>query len=118
MGMSQVTRLPPLNYLPTFELAARHLSFKRAAEELHLTPSAVSQQMRGLEEALGLPLFRRQTRALTLTPAGEQFAAVAADALDAYRRGTERLLRHHARRVVRLTTDPYIANEVLIPVLH
>lgn len=60
-------RLPPLAVLRAFEAAARHLSFKKAAEELHLTPAAVSQQIKGLEDYLGVPLFRRLTRALELT---------------------------------------------------
>jgi LysR family glycine cleavage system transcriptional activator len=63
-------RLPPLASLRAFDAAARHLSFKRAADELHVTPAAVSQQMKALEEYLGVPLFRRLTRALELTPQG------------------------------------------------
>lgn len=64
-------RLPPLSALRAFEAAARHLSFKLAAQELHVTPGAVSQQIKQLEEYLGLALFVRQTRAVRLTPAGE-----------------------------------------------
>ncbi|MFX8278064.1 LysR family transcriptional regulator, partial [Acinetobacter baumannii] len=64
-------RLPPLNALRVFEAAARHLSFTRAAEELHVTQAAVSHQIRTLEEWLGVPLFLRLNRALTLTQAGE-----------------------------------------------
>jgi LysR family transcriptional regulator, glycine cleavage system transcriptional activator len=60
-------RLPPLNALRAFESAARHLSFKKAATELHVTPAAVSHQIKALEEWLGFPLFRRLTRALELT---------------------------------------------------
>src|SRR5687767_7733005 len=60
-------RLPPLNALRAFDAAARHLSFKRAALELHVTPGAVSHQVKQLEEYLGVPLFRRLTRALELT---------------------------------------------------
>ena len=60
-------RLPPLNALRAFEAAARHLSFKKAADELSVTPTAVSHQIRGLEDYLGIPLFRRLTRALELT---------------------------------------------------
>jgi LysR family glycine cleavage system transcriptional activator len=55
-------RLPPLNAVHTFEAAARHLSFHRAAEELHVTPSAVSHQVRTLEEFLGVRLFNRLAR--------------------------------------------------------
>jgi len=61
------TRLPPLNALRTFEAAARHLSFTRAAEELFVTQAAVSHQIRTLEEHLGVPLFRRLNRRLMLT---------------------------------------------------
>jgi LysR family glycine cleavage system transcriptional activator len=108
----------PLHFLPAFELTARYLSIKRAAQELHLTPSAVSQQIRALEEALGLKLFRRLTRALELTEAGHQFAVVVQETLDSYRRGSDRLLRQHARRTLRLSADPFIAHELLIPELH
>lgn len=64
-------RLPPLQALRAFEAAARHLSFKRAAAELHVTPAAVSQQVRQLEAWLGQTLFRRLTRAVVLSPVGE-----------------------------------------------
>ncbi len=63
--------LPPLNSLRAFEAAARHLSFKKAAGELHVTPAAVSHQIRTLEEYCGTPLFHRLTRALRLTEAGQ-----------------------------------------------
>jgi len=66
--MSQL--LPPLNALKAFEAIARHLSFARAAEELHVTPAALSHQIRALEEQLGLALFHRRTRAIALTDAG------------------------------------------------
>ena len=64
-------QLPPLNALRAFEAAARHLSFVKAAEELAVTPAAVSQQVKGLEDRLGQPLFRRVTRGLHLTAAGQ-----------------------------------------------
>src|SRR5215469_15452347 len=66
-------RLPPLNGLRAFEAAARHLSFKHAAGELGVTPGAVSQQVRALEQALGVALFRRLPRNLLLTREGEIF---------------------------------------------
>jgi DNA-binding transcriptional LysR family regulator len=65
--------LPPLNALRAFEAAARHLSFKMAAHELHVTAGAVGQQVRLLEERLGVQLFERLTRQLILTPAGEAY---------------------------------------------
>ena len=67
----QKRRLPPLNSLRAFEAAARHRSFKRAAEELFVTPAAISQQVKSLEGYLGVELFRRLTRAIELTPAAE-----------------------------------------------
>jgi LysR family glycine cleavage system transcriptional activator len=63
--------LPPLNSLRAFEAAARHLSLTRAAEELHVTPAAVSHQVKGLESHLGVKLFRRANRSLLLTDAGQ-----------------------------------------------
>ena len=56
-------RLPPLNAIRAFEAAARHLSFTRAAEELNVTQAAISHQIKGLEDVLGMPLFRRLNRA-------------------------------------------------------
>ena len=65
--------LPPLNAVRAFEAAARHLSFKKAAHELHVTAGAVSQQVRLLEERLGVRLFERLTRQVILTPVGEAY---------------------------------------------
>lgn len=69
--MAQEERLPALNALRAFEAAARHLSFTRAAEELSVTPGAISQQIRQLEEFSGAPLFRRTGRQVLLTEAGQ-----------------------------------------------
>ena len=63
--------LPPLNSVRAFEAAARHLSFAKAAEELHVTPAAISHHIRMLEQRLGFPLFVRLTRKLALTPQGK-----------------------------------------------
>jgi LysR family glycine cleavage system transcriptional activator len=62
--------LPPLNPLRAFEAAARHLSFRLTAHELHVTPGAVGQQVRALEDRLGVRLFERLYKQLMLTPAG------------------------------------------------
>lgn len=75
-------RLPPLHTLRAFESAARNLSFTGAAEELHVTQSAVSQQIRQLEAQLGVPLFRRLTRGLSLTDEGRLLFPVVRDAFD------------------------------------
>ena len=69
----------------TFEAAARHLNFSRAADELGLTPAAVSYQIKDIEAQLGLALFARTSRSIRLTPAGEALAGAAADALDGLR---------------------------------
>ena len=61
-------RLPPLNALRAFEMAGRKGSFRAAADELHITQGAVAQQVRGLEERLGIALFQRLPRGLALTP--------------------------------------------------
>nr|WP_199899662.1 LysR family transcriptional regulator [Sneathiella glossodoripedis] len=66
-------KLPPLNALRAFEAAARHLSFSRAADELSVTPAAVSHQIKGLEDWLAVPLFRRLNRAVMLTDEGQSY---------------------------------------------
>ncbi len=67
-------RLPSLDTLRVFSIAARHMSFTKAANELHLTQSAVSHRVRALEEELGMPLFNRLPRRLKLTRAGQALA--------------------------------------------
>src|SRR2546427_12898918 len=83
-------RLPSLDLLQGFEAAARHLSFTKAGEELFLTQSAVSRQIKELEDQLGVPLFHRRHRALALTDAGQQFYAAAAQVLTTMRTATNR----------------------------
>jgi LysR family glycine cleavage system transcriptional activator len=75
-------KLPPLNGVRAFEAAARHVSFTKAAEELHVTHGAVSRHVALLEEWLGTPLFRRSASQLTLTDAGRSYAAEATSMLD------------------------------------
>lgn len=75
-------RYPPLTALPSFEAAARQLSFSRAADELGVTHGAVSRAVRNLEDHLGVPLMTRATRSVSLTPAGAAFAAEVRDLLD------------------------------------
>ncbi len=77
-------RLPPLNALRAFEAAARHLSFKLAGEELSVTPTAISHQIRSLEESLGFPLFHRLTRAIELTAKGRAMLPKVREGLDAF----------------------------------
>jgi LysR family glycine cleavage system transcriptional activator len=80
---SKMTReLPPLHSVRAFEAAARHLSFQDAADELHVTPSAVSHQVRSLEKFLGVELFRRDHRGVTLTAEGRTYLKKLEDAFD------------------------------------
>ena len=75
-------QLPPLNALRVFEAAARHLSFTKAAEELHVTPGAVSQQIKALEDFLQTPVFRRQKRSLLLTDEAQASLPVLREGFD------------------------------------
>lgn len=84
-----MARLPPLNALRTFEAAARLESFHRAAEELHVTPSAVSHQIRSLEAFVSVALFHRLTRQVKLTSAGRAYLAAVEEAFHQIRRATE-----------------------------
>lgn len=80
--------LPPLNWLRAFEASARHLSFTRAATELNMTQSAVSQHVRSLEVFLGRDLFQRRTRAIDLTEAGSNYLPVVREAFNLLASGT------------------------------
>lgn len=107
---------PSLDLLVGFEAAARHLSFTKAGEELHLTQSAVSRQIKDLEEQLGVALFQRKHRALMLTEAGQQFYAAAAQVLTTMRTATERLRAQSGRRQpLSVTTTHSFAALWLIP---
>src|SRR3954468_4607931 len=114
--MSNRNVMPSLDLLRGFEAAARHLSFTRAGEELFLTQSAVSRQMKDLEDQLGVPLFQRRHRALALTEAGQQFYASAAQVLATMRAATERLRANAGRRrPLSVTTTHSFAALWLIP---
>src|SRR5437868_14505822 len=84
-------RLPPLNALRAFEAAARHLSFKNAARELHVTAGAVSHQVKVLEDHLGVALFRRLTRALELTPEAQAMLPKVREGLESLSLALERV---------------------------
>ncbi|MES1264015.1 MAG: LysR family transcriptional regulator, partial [Peristeroidobacter soli] len=81
-------RLPHLHTLEAFESAARHLSFKLAAQELHLTASAISHQIKSLEILLGIKLFRRGNRSLELTKDGGEYLELVRDTLTRLRDGS------------------------------
>ena len=108
-------RLPPLVGLRAFEAAARHQSFKRAAEELHVTPTAISHQVRQLEAAIGTRLFERRVRQVTLTAEGQVLLPVLRDGFDAFARAIEALSTRNRRAVVTLSTTPAFAAKWLVP---
>jgi DNA-binding transcriptional LysR family regulator len=107
--------LPALDLLVGFEAAARHLSFTKAGEELYLTQSAVSRQIKELEDQLGVQLFQRRHRALALTEAGHQFYAAAAQALSTMRTATDRLRAGAGKKALSVTTTHSFASLWLIP---
>lgn len=108
-------RLPPLNALRAFEAAARHLSFKNAARELHVTPGAVSHQVKLLEESLGLPLFRRLTRALELTPEGLALMPKVQEGLRSLAEAVERVRTRGEARTLTVLAPPNFAARWLVP---
>ena len=107
--------LPSLDLLQGFEAAARHLSFTKAGEELFITQSAVSRQIKELEDQLGVELFHRRHRALALTDAGQQFYAAAAQVLTTMRTATSRLKAASGKRPLAVTTTASFAALWLIP---
>lgn len=107
-------RLPPLNALRAFEAAARHLSFKDAGEELSVTPTAISHQIRGLEEYLGFYLFRRLTRALELTREGRAMLPKVREGLECFAAAIESTRQHDAGGRLLVTSPPAFANRWLI----
>jgi LysR family transcriptional regulator, glycine cleavage system transcriptional activator len=108
-------RLPPLNALRTFESAARHVSFIHAAEELAVTPGAVSRQVKALELWLGAPLFRRAHRQVSLTPLGRSYLEAIGEPLEALAMATDRAIRREATRPLAIYCYPTFALRWLVP---
>lgn len=108
-------RLPPLNWLRIFDAASRHMSFTGAAEELGVTQTAVSQQVKQLEDWLGIQLFKRLPRSLTLTDAGIAYLPQVRDALDRLGTATDQIFGHHGRRAVTLRAATTVAALWLAP---
>ena len=107
--------LPPLNALRAFEAAARHLSFTRAAHELHVTQTAISHQMRLLEAHLGERLFLRLPRRLMLTAAGQAYARELAAVFDRIREATAGLHAEPGRELLTVTVVPSFGTLWLVP---
>ncbi len=114
--MASTLNTPPLRLLRAFCLAARHSSFKDAADRLALTPSAVSHQVKELEEQLGVTLFERRTRAVVLTPLGRQLRDDLEPALEALTAAIARTARSgSARRQLAVVMPPFFASELFAP---
>ncbi len=111
-------RLPPLSSLRLFEAAGRHRSFKLAAAELNVTPSAVSHGIVSLEKTLGTALFLREPRGLSLTPAGADYLSYVTEALSLIAIGTQRLPSRRTDRAISLSCAPTFASRWLLPRLH
>jgi len=110
-----MVRTPSLEALRIFAVAARHLSFTEAANELCLTQSAVSHRIRGLEEELGFALFQRLTRGLELTPPGRALARRVDQAIGDIDRSIVELAKPEDRAPVKVTMLPSVASHWLIP---
>jgi DNA-binding transcriptional LysR family regulator len=113
--MKDPSRLPPLDLLASFEAAARHLSFTRAGAERFVTQSAMSRQIRALEDDLGVALFRRSHRALALTDDGRRLYERCADVLGQLRDTVSQIRAPTRREVLSLSTTPGLAALWLIP---
>lgn len=116
MYRAQVSHLPPLASLRAFEAAARHLSFRAAAEELSVTQSAISHQVAELERRLGVALFHRRSRRVELTEAGALYQPYVRDAFESIRQGTSAVTRSGSTLDVQVYVT--VAVRWLIPRLH
>jgi LysR family glycine cleavage system transcriptional activator len=110
-----IYRLPPLNALRVFEAAARHLSFKEAANELHITQAAVSHQVKSLEEYLGVELFRRAGRGVQLTEAARACLPRLREGFDALAAAVEMIRERGAEAELVITAPPVFTARWLMP---
>ena len=110
-----MTKLPPLPELQAFAAVTRHLSFRKAAAELGVTPTAISHQIRLLEGHCGQPLFRRRPRPLALTEAGAKLAPYVRDCLDTLGTGMAAVRRVEEKQFLRVTTTNAFASRWLVP---
>ena len=111
-------RLPPLNALKAFESAARHMSLKRAAQELSVTPAAISHQVKALEDYLGVKLFRRLNRALELTAAARAALPKLRDGFDSLAQAVAAMRPQTDSGQVTVSAAPSFATRWLMPRLH
>ncbi len=111
-------RLPPLNALKAFESAARHMSLKRAAQELSVTPAAVSHQVKALEDYLGVKLFRRLNRTLELTPAARAALPKLTEGFETLAQGVSAMRPQPDTKRLTVSAAPTLATRWLMPRLH
>lgn len=112
------SRLPPLNALRAFEAAARHLSFKKAADELYVTPAAISHQIKGLEDHLNVRLFHRGNRALALTPVGQAALHKLQIGFNQLILAVEEMRSFDTAPIFNVNVTPSFANKWLMPRLY
>src|SRR5215831_6995134 len=117
MNHTKSVRLPPLPSLRAFEAVARLASVKDAADEMKLTASAISHQLRNLENHLGVDLFKRRNQSIELTEAGALFATYAERAFRELRQGVAALKSDLNHGMLHVSSAPLFAMEFLIPVL-
>ena len=110
--------LPPLNALRAFEATARNASFSKAAEELHVTPAALSHQIRGLEDLLGLKLFHRRARAIELTDAARLIYPGIRTGFENLRAAVEQLDRARQDRILVVSASPGLTAKWLVPRIY
>jgi LysR family transcriptional regulator, glycine cleavage system transcriptional activator len=112
------SHLPPLGALRAFEAAARHMSFSRAADELHVTPAAVSHQIHALEQDLGVKLFHRMNRSIQLTASAQVLLPGLSEAFAGIQSSVRRLRAHNDTGTLTVTASPSIAAKWLVLRLH
>jgi LysR family glycine cleavage system transcriptional activator len=116
--MPSSAHLPPLSALRAFEATARHLSFSKAAEELNVTPAAISHQIHALEQDLGVSLFHRRSRAIELTPSSRVLLPGLSEAFAGIHASVRRLRAHNDTGTLTVTASPSIAAKWLVVRLH
>ena len=116
--MQTQIRLPPLSALRAFEAAARHRSFSKAADELAVTPAAISHQIATLEADLGVKLFQRLNRAVELTPSARELLPGLSEAFGQIHAALRRLRAHNDTGTLTVTASPSFAGKWLVLRLH
>ena len=108
-------KLPPLNGLRAFEAAARHMSFSKAAQELHVTAAAVSQQIKLLESFCNTPLFYRSTRSLSLTATGQAAVPLLREGFDKFDEAAQIILSQQQSCMITVSVSPSFGSKWLLP---